>query len=80
MRPEWFAMPDDFRSNPEATKLDELPIPFDKMWSDDQLWFPFMFSGKRFEGRVDFRTTQKEDGDTEWVMDRWWFGTDESSL
>ncbi len=62
MRPEWFAMPDDFRSNPEATKLDEPPIPFEKMWSDDQLWFPFMFSGKKFEGRVDFRTTQKEDG------------------
>jgi len=35
MRPEWF----DLRE-----------IPFSQMWSDDELWFPFMLADKLFKG------------------------------
>ena len=37
--PEWFA-------------LDALP--FERMWSDDRIWFPYMLSGRRFIGRFLF--------------------------
>jgi 8-oxo-dGTP diphosphatase len=33
-------------------------IPFDQMWADDQLWFPYLLSGQPFRGRFLF------DGDT----------------
>jgi 8-oxo-dGTP diphosphatase len=29
-------------------------IPFDRMWPDDELWFPHLLAGRRFEGRCLF--------------------------
>lgn len=29
-------------------------IPFEQMWSDDPLWFPYMLAGKRFKGYFRF--------------------------
>jgi 8-oxo-dGTP diphosphatase len=29
-------------------------IPFDRMWADDRLWFPFMLAGQSFQGRFLF--------------------------
>ncbi|MCK4797659.1 MAG: 8-oxo-dGTP diphosphatase [Spirochaetes bacterium] len=39
VRPQWF-------------HVDEMPT--DKMWADDILWFPLLFSGKKFRGRFLF--------------------------
>ena len=39
-------------ATPEWFPLDN--IPFDKMWSDDRLWFPYMLAGKSFVGRFIF--------------------------
>ncbi|MDD5452887.1 MAG: 8-oxo-dGTP diphosphatase [Candidatus Bipolaricaulis sp.] len=33
-------------------------VPFDRMWADDRIWFPWMLRGERFAGRFTF------DGDT----------------
>ena len=41
---------------PIWTPLDN--IPFDQMWADDRLWFPYLLSGQSFRGRFLF------DGDT----------------
>ena len=41
--PEWFALNS---------------IPYDKMWTDDELWLPLMLKGELFDGRFTF------DGDT----------------
>lgn len=35
MKPQWF-------------NINE--IPFEKMWADDQFWFPLFFAGKKFTG------------------------------
>jgi 8-oxo-dGTP diphosphatase len=32
--------------------LDE--VPYERMWPDDELWFPLMFAGQRFDGRCVF--------------------------
>ena len=37
---------------PEWFDLDN--IPFEKMWSDDVIWFPLMLEGKRFVGKFVF--------------------------
>ena len=29
-------------------------IPYDEMWADDRLWFPFLLEEKRFRGRFLF--------------------------
>lgn len=29
-------------------------VPFDRMWPDDELWFPHLLAGRRFEGRCLF--------------------------
>ena len=39
-------------ARPRWTSLDA--IPFDRMWADDILWFPYMLAGRRFEGRFLF--------------------------
>lgn len=39
MRPQWF-------------HIDK--IPFEQMWSDDELWFPYMIEGKKFKGKFHF--------------------------
>eukprot|EP01084_Bolivina_argentea_P233393 393125_1 len=33
--------------------LDALPL--DKMWADDELWYPPFFAGKQFRMHLDFR-------------------------
>lgn len=37
--PEWFPVDD---------------VPFDRMWPDDELWFPHLFAGRRFDVRCVF--------------------------
>ncbi|KAI7902182.1 NUDIX hydrolase domain-like protein [Cokeromyces recurvatus] len=44
MKPEWFP-------------FDQ--IPFDKMWSDDKYWFPFLFKQQLFSGHFHFAEDQK---------------------
>ncbi|OBZ87944.1 7,8-dihydro-8-oxoguanine triphosphatase [Choanephora cucurbitarum] len=44
MKPEWFALD---------------AIPFDKMWSDDKFWFPFLLSHQSFTGHFHFAKDQK---------------------
>lgn len=39
MRPQWFRIND---------------IPFNQMWSDDKLWFPYFLNGKLFKARFVF--------------------------
>ena len=60
MRPEWFSL---------GSGIDDRlpPIPFEKMWQDDTIWFPPLLGHKLFVGRVDFR------GDE---MVKWWFGAE----
>ena len=33
-------------------------IPFDKMWADDQLWFPYMMNNTNFYGYFIFQGTE----------------------
>ncbi len=40
MKPQWFSMD---------------AIPFDSMWADDSIWFPWMLAGKNFDGVFLFR-------------------------
>ena len=42
MRPQWFDLND---------------VPFDKMWPDDEHWYPLFLEGKRFEGTFWFTNT-----------------------
>ena len=42
MRPAWFDL--------EA-------VPFDKMWPDDELWYPMFLAGKKFSGTFWFTNT-----------------------
>ncbi len=39
MRPQWFDVND---------------LPWDKMWSDDPIWYPLFLEGKKFEGNFLF--------------------------
>merc|ERR1711941_112095 len=41
MKPKWFS-------------VDE--VPFDEMWADDRVWFPFMIKGCCFTGTCHFAT------------------------
>ena len=40
MRPAWFSFD---------------AVPFDKMWSDDKLWFPYLLEGRPFVGQCTFK-------------------------
>ncbi len=40
MRPQWFALNS---------------IPYSEMWADDQYWFPYLLSGKKFRGHFFFK-------------------------
>ena len=42
MRPAWF---------------DLKRVPFDKMWPDDELWYPMFLAGKKFSGTFWFTNT-----------------------
>jgi 8-oxo-dGTP diphosphatase/2-hydroxy-dATP diphosphatase len=66
MRPEWFDLPD----SPEQNS----PLPWEKMWIDDQYWYPIMLSGKSFVGRADFKESVEEGGVKTYTLLRWWFG------
>lgn len=78
MRPEWFAIPEEYLS-PTVARDKSLPdIPYDKMWPDDKFWLPRLITGRTFFGRADFRREGGKEGkETEWVMERWWFGKEE---
>ena len=39
MRPQWFG---------------QCAVPFDQMWPDDKLWYPFIFNNKYFDGYFKF--------------------------
>lgn len=39
MKPQWFDIP---------------AIPYDKMWADDEFWFPIFLDGKKFTGKFYF--------------------------
>ncbi|KAG8961966.1 hypothetical protein FRC03_004784 [Tulasnella sp. 419] len=70
MRPEWF------RLLPDATGPSSQlpPVPFDKMWKDDYLWWPMLLKKQRFIGRVDFGLpTNPEDWNSANLL-KWWFG------
>ena len=71
MSPKWFAIPPEYL-DPGLSRDPALPdIPFDKMWADDEHWFPMLLRGECFKGRADFTGEGKE---LEWQMKRWWFG------
>lgn len=40
-------------------------IPFDRMWADDELWFPHLLARRRFEGRAVFDVEELLDVDIE---------------
>jgi len=66
MRPQWF-------SATESARVSNLPpIPFEDMWSDDPLWFPFLIKKLRFAGRVDF-VNMEPDGSGGTIA-KFWFG------
>lgn len=44
MKPQWFDIND---------------IPYDKMWLDDEIWYPLMLNDKLFEGKFYFRGHSK---------------------
>ncbi|QDZ22922.1 7,8-dihydro-8-oxoguanine triphosphatase [Chloropicon primus] len=44
MKPQWFAVED---------------IPYQKMWADDEYWYPLLLAGKEFEGDFYFENTHK---------------------
>ncbi|XP_047024343.1 oxidized purine nucleoside triphosphate hydrolase-like [Helicoverpa zea] len=44
MRPKWFRHED---------------VPFDDMWLDDKLWFPYMLQGKKFFGHFHYEGFDK---------------------
>ena len=38
-------------------------VPFDRMWADDELWFPHLLAGERFSGRSTFDGEQLLDAE-----------------
>ncbi|MEM4662808.1 MAG: 8-oxo-dGTP diphosphatase [Candidatus Diapherotrites archaeon] len=38
----------------ELKWFDTKELPFNEMWPDDKYWYPFIFSGKKFEGNFYF--------------------------
>ena len=40
MKPQWFELGN---------------VPFDQMWPDDRLWFPYLLSGRAFQAYFKFR-------------------------
>ncbi|MDD5068769.1 MAG: 8-oxo-dGTP diphosphatase [Candidatus Pacebacteria bacterium] len=44
MKPKWFPVD---------------KIPYKKMWSDDEYWFPLFLAGKKFKGKFHFDTRDK---------------------
>ena len=52
MRPEWFTFEN---------------IPYEKMWADDEFWFPRALKGEKLRGKVWFDTTGKNIKNMEWI-------------
>ena len=38
----------------EELRITATGVSFERMWPDDELWFPHLFAGRRFEGRCLF--------------------------
>ena len=70
MRPQWFST----KSTSDDGAIEDPPIPFDEMWSDDRYWFPYLLSKQKFVGRVDFGLATKEDDLNSAPLVKWWFG------
>jgi len=66
MRPEWFALPGNTSGLPI--------VPFERMWVDDPLWFPFLLRNQPFIGRVDVGRPVVENDLTSAPLMKWWFG------
>lgn len=60
MRPQWFSTGD---SNGTGT---EPPIPYDKLWESDYLWFPLLLEKQKFIVRTDY----VRDGDRD-LLQKW---------
>ncbi len=43
---------------PHWTPIDA--VPFDEMWADDEIWFPHLFAGRHFAGRLLFDSATEE--------------------
>ncbi|KAF7975518.1 hypothetical protein HWV62_9331 [Athelia sp. TMB] len=60
IRPQWFSTGD---SNSTGT---EPPIPYDKLWESDYLWFPLLLEKQKFIVRTDY----VRDGDRD-LLQKW---------
>ncbi|KAG8907251.1 hypothetical protein FRB99_004945 [Tulasnella sp. 403] len=58
----------------DGSSGDLASIPFEKMWYDDRLWFPFLLKKRPFVGRVDFGVPTEEGVLDSAPMIKWWFG------
>ena len=85
MAPEWFAIPPGLipdsvtNSLPAKGHPNTFPsLPLQKMWADDRIWLPILFSKTYFYGRVDFGEDtiegRTEEGEGEGKLEKWWFG------
>jgi len=84
MRPQWFRIQESAGTLPgrKPNHVDDvvqtaptLPsIPFEKMWADDPMWFPFLLSKRSFVGRVDFGESTVAGDWNSAPITRWWFG------
>jgi len=70
MKPAWFSLPSEL--NPQDKDNTYPPIPLDKMWADDRLWFPLLFAKKSFAGRADFMGINSDGTGGEMI--KYWFG------
>lgn len=67
-KPEWVAT-----LNATDANKDLLPLPIDKMFEDEQYWYPHFFKGRRCIGRMEYAAPE----DSEMLvgkLNRYWFG------
>lgn len=67
-KPEWFASP-----NPTTANASLPQLPTEKMFEDEQYWYPHFFAGKRVIGRVEYAAPEKPE-DMVGKLRRYWFG------
>lgn len=61
MHPHWFRINDE-------DHLDTPPIPFDKMWESDDLWFPLLLKKRNFIVRTDYIREGERDVLRKWCV------------